>query len=131
MRGPKPGRYASQLTRPADKNMPPLQTGNTNHYALRIEGRAWLDDLTTEQIWAVLKAAFQPLAPRQELMFMVLLPNGATSCRCLPRSVFESCLPTPAILEDALVSTMPPSRDDGLYSRIANGSADWNSASLS
>lgn len=111
--------------------MPHAHTGNANHYALRIEGRAWLDDLTIEQIWAVLKAAFQPLTPRQELMFMILLPNGATPCRCLPRSVFESCLPTPAMLEDALGSPMPPSRDDGLYSRVANGSANWKSASLS
>ena len=102
--------------------MPPLQTSNANHYALRIEGRAWLDDLTIAQVWAVLKAAFQPLAPRQELMFMIMTPNGATPSRCLPRSVFESSLSTPAILEAALGSTMPPARDGGFYSRVANGS---------
>ncbi|WP_194711164.1 hypothetical protein [Noviherbaspirillum soli] len=111
--------------------MPPVQTGNANHYALRIEGHAWLDDLTIEQIWAVLKAAFQPLPPRQELMFMIMMPNGATPCRCLPRSVFESSLRTPAMLEDALGSTMPPSRDDRPYFRLASGSANSKSASLS
>lgn len=111
--------------------MPPLQTGNANHYALRIEGRAWLDDLTIAQVWSVLKAAFQPLAARQELMFMVMMPNGATPCRCLPRSVFESSLPTPAMLEAALGLTLPPPRDDGLYSRVPNPSPDWKSASLS
>ncbi|MFS0753925.1 hypothetical protein ABC383_04435 [Noviherbaspirillum sp. 1P10PC] len=111
--------------------MPLLQTGNANHYALRIEGRAWLDDQTMEQIWSVLKAAFQPLAPRQELMFMILLPNGATPSRCLPRSVFESSLATPAMLEEALGLSMPPCRDDSLYSRVPNGSSNWKSASLS
>lgn len=111
--------------------MPHAQAGNTNHYALRIEGRAWLDDLTIEQLWAVLKAAFQPLESRQELMFMILMPSGATPCRCLPRSVFEACLPSPAMLVEALSAPVPPARDDGLYSRVAVRSAHWKSASLS
>jgi hypothetical protein len=111
--------------------MPYAQTGNANHYALRVEGRTWLDDLTIEQIWAILKAAFQPLGPRQELMFMVLMPNGATPCRCLPRSVFESCLPTPATLAETLASPVPPARDDGPHAIVATGRANWASTSLS
>lgn len=111
--------------------MPHLHTGNANHYALRVEGRAWLDDLTIQQIWAVLKAAFQPLAPREELMFMILMPNGAMPSRCLPRAVFDSCLPTPAMLENALCSAAPLSHDDGVPSLVASGSANWQSASLS
>jgi hypothetical protein len=111
--------------------MPHAQTGKLNHYALRVEGRAWLDDLTIEQIWAILHAAFQQLDPRQELMFMILMPNGATASRCLPRSVFESSLPNPAMLVKALTPRLPPARDDGFYSRMANGSTNWNSASLS
>lgn len=111
--------------------MPHAQTGKPNHYALRVEGRAWLDDLTIEQIWAILHAAFQQLEPRQELMFMILMPNGATPCRCLPRSVFESSLPTPAMLVQALSAPLPPARDDGFYSRVADGSTNWNPASLS
>nr|WP_217344648.1 hypothetical protein [Noviherbaspirillum sp. L7-7A]MBV0878813.1 hypothetical protein [Noviherbaspirillum sp. L7-7A] len=111
--------------------MPHAQTGKLNHYALRVEGRAWLDDLTIEQIWAILHAAFQQLEPRQELMFMILMPNGATPCRCLPRSVFESSLPDPAMLLKALTSPLPTPADDGFYFRVANGSANWDSASLS
>lgn len=111
--------------------MPLLQTDTHNHYALRIEGRAWLDDLTIEQVWSVLKAAFQPLAPRQELMFMVMMPDGATPSRCLPRSVFEASLPTPAMLEKSLGLGMAPSHDDGLPSRPPNGGVNGKSASLS
>jgi hypothetical protein len=111
--------------------MPHAQTGKLNHYALRVEGRAWLDDLTIEQVWAILHAAFQQLEPRQELMFMILMPSGATPCRCLPRSVFESSLGNPAMLMKALTPPLPPAGDDGFYSRVANGSTNWNSASLS
>lgn len=111
--------------------MPHAQTGNDNHYALRIEGRAWLDDLTMAQLWAVLKAAFQQLAPRQELMFMIMLPSGATPCRCLPRSVFESSLATPAMLMEALSASSPLPCADGLYARMTNGSAHWKPASVS
>lgn len=107
------------------------QNGNANHYALRVEGRPWLDDMTIEQIWTVLQAAFQQLTPRQELMFMILLPNGAMPCRCLPRSVFDLCIRTPAMLEDALSLLVPPSRDDGLYIRMASGGADRNLTGLS
>lgn len=110
--------------------MPHAQTGNANLYALRVEGRAWLYDLTIDQIWAVLKSAFQQLEPRQELMFMILMPNGATPCWCLPRSVFESCLPTPAMLVEALASPVLSSRDDALYSRAPNGSQNWKPARL-
>lgn len=111
--------------------MPHAQTGNANHYALRVEGRAWLDDLTIEQLWAVLKAAFQQLEPRQELMFMILMPNGATPCRCLPRSVFESCLPTPAVLVKSLCSSLPSASADGMCSRASDSSASWKPAGLS
>ena len=111
--------------------MPHAQTGNNNHYALRIEGRAWLDDLTLSQLWAVLKASFQQLQPRQDLMFMILMPNGATSSRCLPRSVFESCLPTPAMLAEALSASPPAPADNAFYSRMPTGGADLRSASLS
>ena len=110
--------------------MPHAQTGNANHYALRVEGRAWLDDLTIEQIWAVLAAAFQQLSPRQELMFMIQMPNGAMPCRCLPRSVFELCIPTPAMLEDALSPLAPLPGNDGQYSSATSGRTDRKLAGL-
>jgi len=47
-----------------------------NQYALRIEGPSWLDDLTIEQMWAVLKAAYQQLRDDQDLLFIALLRSG-------------------------------------------------------
>jgi hypothetical protein len=106
-------------------------TGIANHYALRIEGRAWLDDLTIDQVWAVLKAAFQQLEPQQELMFMTLLPNGEMPSRCLPRSVFDLCMRTPSMLADALSSLMPPSRDDRASALPAGDSGTLKLSGLS
>jgi hypothetical protein len=44
--------------------------------------------------------------------------------RCLPRSVFELCIPTPAMLEDALSLLAPLSGNDGQYSSATSGRAD-------
>lgn len=82
--------------------MQAFENGTVNLYALRIEGREWLDDLTIEQVWEVLKAAYQALDPRRDLLFMTLLPNGEMPAKCLPRSVFESSLQTPGMLAEAL-----------------------------
>lgn len=74
-----------------------------NQYALRIEGRDWLDDLTIEQIWATLQAAYQKLQHHQDLLFLTLLPNGEMTAKCLPRSMFEYCMGSPAMLAQTLV----------------------------
>ena len=86
-------------------------------YALRIEGCAWLDDLTIEQVWAVLKAAYQHLQPQQELLFITLLPSGDMPAKCVPRSMFDLCMATPAMLADALA---PLSRMDQALSLNAS-----------
>ena len=79
------------------------QAGNCpNQYALRIEGRDWLDDLTIEQVWATLKAAYQQLQHHQDLLFITLLPSGEMPAKCLPRSMFDYCMGSPAMLADTL-----------------------------
>jgi hypothetical protein len=75
-------------------------------YALRIEGMPWLDDLSIEQVWAVLRAAYQTLDQNQELLFMMLLPSGDMPAKCLPKSLFESCITTPELLKDAMRATL-------------------------
>ena len=73
-----------------------------NHYALRIEGRGWLDDLTLEQVWVTLHTAYQQLQHHQDLLFITLLPNGDMPAKCLPRSMFEYCMANPAMLAQTL-----------------------------
>lgn len=73
-----------------------------NQYALRIEGRDWLDDLTIEQVWTMLKTAYQQLQPHQDLLFITLLPNGEMPAKCLPRSMFDYFMGSPAMLADTL-----------------------------
>ena len=73
-----------------------------NQYALRIEGRDWLDDLTIDQVWATLKAAYQQLQHHQDLLFITLLPSGEMPAKCLPRSMFDFCMSSPAMLADTL-----------------------------
>ena len=73
-----------------------------NQYALRIEGRDWLDDLTIEEVWATLQAAYQQLQRHQDLLFLTLLPNGEMPAKCLPRSMFECCMASPAMLAQTL-----------------------------
>jgi hypothetical protein len=80
-------------------------------YALRIEGRKWLDDLTIEQAWAVLKAAYQQLQHDEELLFMTLLPSGEMPARCLPRSMFDMRLDSPARLAEALLASAGPEHE--------------------
>lgn len=79
----------------------------TGHYALRIEGRAWMDDLSLERAWSMLQSAYQPLQPRQELLFLMLLPNGEMPARCLPKDMFEHCMASPDRLAAALALAMP------------------------
>ena len=86
-------------------------TRSSNAYALRIEGRKWLDDITIEQAWAVLKAAYQQLQRDEELLFIVLLPSGEMSARCLPRSMFDICLASPARLAEALLANAAPEHE--------------------
>jgi hypothetical protein len=77
-------------------------------YALRIEGKSWMDDLTIDQAWAVLRSAYQQLAANQELLFMLLLPSGEMPAKCLPRSVFEASFANPRSLESAIQPLIPP-----------------------
>jgi hypothetical protein len=80
----------------------------THAYALRLEGRPWLDDLSIEQAWAVLRSAYQALGETEELLFMMLLPNGEMPARCLPRALFDSCITSPAMLQMAMRSAHVP-----------------------
>ena len=84
---------------------------SSNTYALRIEGRKWLDDLTIEQAWAVLKAAYQQLQHDEELLFIMLLPSGEMPAKCLPRSMFDICLNSPARLAEALLTNAAPEHE--------------------
>jgi hypothetical protein len=83
------------------------QICSDNLYALRIEGKSWMDDLTIDQAWAVLRSAYQQLAANQELLFMLLLPNGEMPAKCLPRSVFEARFANPRSLESAIQASFP------------------------
>ena len=76
-----------------------------NQYALRIEGRDWLDDLTLEQVWAALKSAYQQLQDAQDLLFIVLFPNGEMPARCLPKTMFDFRMSSP----EKLCETLAPS----------------------
>jgi hypothetical protein len=88
--------------------MEQTETCGGNAYALRIEGRKWLDDITMEQAWAVLKAAYQQLQHDEELLFIMLVPSGEMSARCLPRSMFDICIDSPARLAEALLTNAAP-----------------------
>jgi hypothetical protein len=74
----------------------------THSYALRIEGKPWLDDLSIEQAWAVLRSAYQDIAEHQGLLFMMLLPSGEMPAKCLSRAWFERCIASPSMLQAAL-----------------------------
>jgi len=78
-----------------------------NQYALRIEGRDWMDDLTLEQVWSALKSAYQQLQQTQDLLFITLLPSGEMPARCLPKTMFDYCMADPAMLAETLAPIMP------------------------
>lgn len=78
-----------------------------NQYALRIEGRDWMDDLTLEQVWATLDCAYRQLQKTQDLLFIILFPSGEMPARCLPKSMFDMCMASPAMLAEALAPAMP------------------------
>jgi hypothetical protein len=78
-----------------------------NQYALRIEGHDWLDDLTLEQVWSTLKAAYQKRQQTQDLLFITLLPNGDMPARCLPKAMFDYCMANPAMLAQTLAPVVP------------------------
>jgi hypothetical protein len=80
---------------------------SANQYALRIEGRGWMDDLTLEQVWSTLKSAYQHLQQEQDLLFITLLPNGQMPARCLPKAMFDYCMASPAMLAETLAPVMP------------------------
>lgn len=80
-----------------------------NQYALRIEGSEWMDDLTLEQVWSALKSAYQQLQQTQDLLFITLLPNGEMPARCLPKTMFDYCMASPAMLADSLAPAVPGS----------------------
>lgn len=82
---------------------------SANQYALRIEGRDWMDDLTLEQVWSTLKFAYQHLQQQQDLLFITLLPSGEMPARCLPKAMFEHCMASPAMLAQTLAPVFPPS----------------------
>ena len=71
------------------RNMKMQHIDSTNQYALRIEGRGWMDDLTLDQVWSTLKSAYQQLQHQQDLLFITLLPNGEMPARCLPKAMFD------------------------------------------
>jgi hypothetical protein len=79
---------------------------STKQYALRIEGRDWMDDLTLEQVWVALKSAYQQLQQQQDLLFITLLPNGEMPARCLPKTMFDYCMASPAMLAESLAPVM-------------------------
>ena len=89
---------------------------SVNQYALRIEGRGWMDDLTLEQVWSTLESAFQQLQQQQDLLFITLLPNGDMPARCIPKALFEHCMASPAML----AATLTPVIRDALL--LPNGS---------
>jgi hypothetical protein len=78
-----------------------------NQYALRIEGRDWMDDLTLEQVWSALKSAYQQLQQTQDLLFITLLPSGEMPARCLPKTMFDYCMANPAMLAETLAPMVP------------------------
>jgi hypothetical protein len=80
---------------------------SANQYALRIEGRDWMDDLTLEQVWSTLKSAYQQLQQKQDLLFITLLPTGEMPARCLPKAMFDYCMASPAMLAETLSPVMP------------------------
>jgi len=80
---------------------------STNQYALRIEGRSWMDDLTLEQVWSTLKSAYQQLQQQQDLLFITLLPNGEMPARCLPKAMFDYTMASPAMLAETLAPVVP------------------------
>jgi len=94
--------------------------GSQNQYALRIEGHRWLDDLTIEQMWAVLKAAYQHLTQDQDLLFIALLPTGEMPAKCLPKSMFNLCLRSPALLAQALTASAAPDNNQTLIVAAQN-----------
>jgi hypothetical protein len=80
---------------------------SANQYALRIEGRDWMDDLTLEQVWSTLKSAYQQLQHKQDLLFITLLPSGEMPARCLPKAMFDYCMASPAMLAETLAPVIP------------------------
>jgi hypothetical protein len=78
-----------------------------NQYALRIEGCDWMDDLTLEQVWSALKSAYQQLQQTQDLLFITLLPSGEMPARCLPKTMFDYCMASPAMLAETLAPIIP------------------------
>lgn len=80
---------------------------HANQYALRIEGRDWMDDLTLEQVWSALKSAYQQVQEAQDLLFIILFPNGEMPARCLPKAMFEFRMASPAMLSETLASDTP------------------------
>jgi hypothetical protein len=80
---------------------------SANQYALRIEGRDWMDDLTLEQVWSTLKSAYQQLQQKEDLLFITLLPTGEMPARCLPKAMFDYCMASPAMLAETLSPVMP------------------------
>jgi hypothetical protein len=80
---------------------------SANDYALRIEGRDWMDDLTLEQVWSTLKSAYQQLQHKQDLLFITLLPSGEMPARCIPKAMFDYCMASPAMLAETLSPVLP------------------------
>lgn len=80
---------------------------SANQYALRIEGRGWMDDLTLEQVWSTLESAYQQLQQQQDLLFITLLPNGDMPARCIPKALFDHCMASPAMLAATLAPVVP------------------------
>ena len=93
-----------------------------NQYALRIEGRDWMDDLTLEQVWSTLKSAYQQLQHTQDLLFITLLPSGEMPARCLPKAMFDYCMASPAMLAETLAFAVPATLQDANESELARKS---------
>jgi hypothetical protein len=86
----------------------PIATERT--HALRIEGRKWVDDITLAQAWAILYAAYQELDEQQEMLFMLLLPNGEQPACCINRLIFEQMMSTPETMVQRLRNRVPISQ---------------------
>jgi hypothetical protein len=83
-----------------------MSTGsiNENVYALRIEGRKWVNDISLSQAWAILHAAYLELEQQQEMLFMIMLPTGEQPALCMDKTIFQVLMKSPEAMGRRLAS---------------------------
>ncbi|MDB5839332.1 MAG: hypothetical protein JWQ23_1284 [Herminiimonas sp.] len=77
---------------------------NENTFALRIEGRKWVNDISISQVWAILHAAYLELDPQQEMLFMIMLPSGEQPALCMDKTIFQALMKSPEAMARRLAS---------------------------